>query len=385
MDFRRFLVLFALLPYWLVPQENSGESASYAVDYSSGTPRFTQRLSWYPEEYASFYGVFIEEALPSGTYRELLRTTATESHLDVSLPPGLYRYRIQSYDLFEKPAGDPPWILLEILPALQPELLAVKPDTPEKNANTFSVSFRGRNIAEGARIILKNRNTGGEQEGVLYAGPDGNSGHAVFSSFPETENCDLVIVNPGGLQNSVELLFPAAKRNYCVSAGYKPLFFLYGELNEMLDSKLQPLGFGARFWSLPFRPGNFELGFGAAADYVFFSSGYSPGKFDYRVTGHFAGLFLRAVIQKQFSKRLSVQLQAGGGIAAAFDFKKQSPHFNTEAVTALFPAAGAGLSVSFLFSDSWFALLGLEYLHLFSADKADPAYLSPYIGIGVKR
>jgi hypothetical protein len=166
--------------------------------------------------------------------------------------------------------------------------------------------------------------------------------------------------------------------------GYKPLFSLYGELNEILDAKLQPLSFGARFWGLPFRLEDFDLGFEAAADYLFFSSGYSSGGFDYRVTGHFTGLSLYAVIRKQFSKRLSAHLQAGGGIAATLDFKKKSPYFNSEAVNVLFPAAGAGLSVFFHFSDSWFAMLGLEYLHLFSADNADPAYISPYAGVGIK-
>jgi hypothetical protein len=298
MGFRRFLFasLLALLPYCLASQENSGETASYLVDYSSGTPRFIQRLSWYPEEYASFYELRIEKASSSGTYTEVLRTSTAESHIDMSLPPGLYRYRVQAYDLFEKPAGDPPWIPLEILPAP----------------------------------------------------------------------------------------LPASKGSYWFSAGYKPLFSLYGELNEMLDAKLYPLGFGARFWGLPFRLGDFDLGFEAAANYGFLSSDYSADGFDYRVTGHFAGLALHAVIQKQFSKRLFARLHAGGGIVAALDFKKESSLFGTEAVHALFPSAGAGLSVFFHFSGSWFAILSLEYLHLFSADKTDPGYFSPYAGIGIK-
>jgi hypothetical protein len=385
MGFRRFFVplafLLTLLPYSLVSQENSGETASYFIDYSSGLPRFTQRLSWYPEEYASFYEVLIEEA--SGTYPEVLRTNTVESHIDISLPPGLYRYRIQSYDLFEKPAGNPPWMPLEILPASQPELSFVKPDASDGNAGSFSVSIKGRNILEGGRIILKNRKTGDEQEGVLSAGRDGTSGRAVFSSFPEKGSCDIIIINPGGLRNSFGPVLPASKGSHYVSAGYRPVFSLYGELNEMLDAKLYPMGFGARFRGFPFTWGDFDLGFGAAADYSFLSSAYSGGGFDYRVTGHFAGLTLYAAIQKQFSKRLFAHLHAGGGIAAALNFKKENPLFDTEAVHALFPAAGAGLSVLFHFSDSWFAMLSLEYLHLFSADKTGPAYFSPYAGIGI--
>jgi hypothetical protein len=383
MGFRRFRVLFAsllaLLPYCLVSQENSGETASYFIDYSSGSPRFTQRLSWYPEEYASFYELLVEKTSP-GTYSEVLRTSVTESYVDISLPPGLYRYRIQSYDLFEKPVGNPPWIPLEILPALQPELSLVKPDAFDGNADSFSVSLWGRNILEGARIILKNRKTGDEQEGILSAGQD--SGHAVFSSFPEKGSYDLVIINPGGLQDSFGPLYPVSRKDYYFSAGYRPVFSLYGELNEMLDAKCYPLGFGARFRSFPFTLGDFGLGFGAAADYGFLSSAYSGDGFDYRVTGHLAGLTLYAAIQKQFSKRLFVHLHAGGGIAAALNFKKENPLFNTEAVHVLFPTAGAGLSALFYFSDSWFVMLSLEYQHLFSADKTSPGYFSPYIGIG---
>jgi hypothetical protein len=384
MGFRHFLVLPAfllmLLPYCLFSQENSGEAASYFIDYGSGSPHFTQRLSWYPEEYASFYELRIEEA-SSGTYSEVLQTSVTESHVDISLPPGLYRYRIQSYDLFEKPVGNPPWLPLEILPALQPELSLVKPDAFDGNAGSFSVSFWGRNILEGGRIILKNRKTGNEQEGVLSAGQD--SGRAVFSSFPEKGSYDLVIINPGGLQDSFGPLRPVSKQDYYFSVGYRPVFSLYGELNEMLDTKLHPVGFGIHFRSFPFRLKDFDLGFGAAADYHFLFSAYSGDGFNNQVTGHFTGFTLYTAIQKQFSKRFFVHLHAGGGITAALNFKKENPLFNTKAVNVLFPAAGAGLSALFYFSDSWFVMLSLEYQHRFSKDKTSPGYFSPYAGIGV--
>lgn len=387
MGFKRFLILFAFpltfLPYRLVSQENSGKNESYFIDYSSGTPRFTQRLSWYPEEYASFYEVCIEETSPSGSYREVLRTNTTESRIDISLPPGLYRYRIQAYDLFEKPAGNPAWIPLEILPATQPELSGVEPDAFIEKDNSFSVSLWGRNIAEDAQVVLKNRKTGAESAGVMYAEPD--FVRAFFSPFPEKGIYDLVITNPGGLRDSFGPVpvFPV-KENYYFSAGYKPMFPLYGELTEMLDVNFYPLGFGARFWTVPFNAGNFRLGFEAAVNYYFLFSDYSSGGLDYRVTGHFAGFTLHAVIQKQFSKRLFARLHAGGGIVTAINFKKENSLFDTKAVHVLYPAAGAGLSGFFHFSDSWFAMLSLEYLHFFSADKTNPAYFSPYAGIGIK-
>jgi hypothetical protein len=391
MDFRRLLFLFTLLPYCLASQEhsvllNGGSSETpYSIDYSSGSPRFTQRLSWYPEEYASLYEVRIEETSSSGTYREVLRTTVAESHIDISLPPGLYRYRIQACDLFEKPAGDPPWIPLEIRPALQPELSSVAPDAFTGKSDSFSAVLRGRNIPEGGRVVLKHGKTGAESPGVLYAGPDGNSGRAVFSPVPEKGTYDLIITNPGGLQDSFgPVPVIPEKGNIYFSAGYKPMFALYGELNEMLDTKLYPLGFGVRVWAVPFRAGNFRLGFEAAADYSFLLSDYSAGGFDYQVTGHFTGLALHAVVQRQFSKSLFARLHAGGELAAAVNFKKENPLLDTEAVHVLFPAAGAGLSVFFHFSDLWFAMLSLEYLHLFSVDKTNPGYLFPYTGIGIK-
>ncbi|MDR0402576.1 MAG: hypothetical protein LBH35_03200 [Treponema sp.] len=385
MDFRRLLFLIAFLPALLCSQENSvpGEDASYFIEYDSGIPKFTQRLSWYPEEYASFYELSVEEA--SAPRREVLRATTRESHIDISLPPGLYRYRIRAYDLFEKPVGNPPWAALEILPALQPELLEAAPEPFDKNAESVSVSLRGRGIAEDARIVLKNKKTGGEREGVLYAGSMGNTGRAVFSPPPERGNYDLVVTNPGGLRDSFGPLFldaKQAKKEYYVSTGYKPVFSLYGELNEMLGTRFYPLGFGARLWSVPFRLENFDLGFEAAADYGFLASDYSEGGFDYRVTGHLAGLGLRVLIQKQFSEHVSARFHAGPGITAALDFKKENPLFSTDSIKALFPTAGAGIAVSFHFSRSLFVMLSLEYLHLFSSDKTDPGYLSPYLGIG---
>ncbi|MDR1506621.1 MAG: hypothetical protein LBI67_05915 [Treponema sp.] len=380
-----FLLLSAILPYHPAAQEqswNPGKEGSYFMDDSGENPRFIQRLSWYPEQYALFYELIIEE-LSGETYREIFRTTTAEDHADISLPPGLYRYRIQSYDLFEKPSGNPSWARLEILPALRPELFGVEKDALYKQNGTLAVT--GRNIAEGALAVLRNRKTGSEETGVLHTEADGGSGRAVFSSFPKKGIYDLTVINPGGLRDSFgPVSLSPSPENVYFSAGYKPMIPLFGQLNEMLDSKIHPLGFSVRFWTVPFEWKTLGIGFQAEAGYNFLFSDYSQSGFDYRVTGHFADLALHVVVEKRFSQKLSLALHAGPALAASVDFKKTNALFRTKAVNAVFPGAGAGISALYFFSNRWFAMTGLECLYIFSRDETNPAYLSPYIGIGSK-
>ncbi|MDR2073709.1 MAG: hypothetical protein LBP60_09805 [Spirochaetaceae bacterium] len=112
-----FLPLVFLLSTVLCAQEQIPyqEQAPYTEERSEGSPIF-QRLSWTPEEYALRYEVRIELLSPEGIYKPVLRQSTGENYLVVSLPPGIYRYSVQSYNLLDKPVEDPPWIRLSILP-----------------------------------------------------------------------------------------------------------------------------------------------------------------------------------------------------------------------------------------------------------------------------
>jgi hypothetical protein len=385
--FAASFLLFLLPGTFLFAQKVAQKETEkfYFIDDSSGTIKFIQRLSWYPEDYASRYEICVEEKQPDGSWREILRESTEEDHLDLSLPAASYRYRIQSYDLLDKPVEDPPWISMEILPALQPELFALEPETLVPGGQS-SFTLRGRNMAAGARVILRNRRGGREEEGEFLPSPGENSGYAVFSSRLAAGVYDLVLENPGGLSDALGPLTVLSSRTaWYFSAGYKPMFPLYGQLTEMLEAGLYPLGFYARFGAVPFQWRYFDAGLEADAGWNYLLSDFSSGGINYEVTGHFSSLKAHVFIQTKLADgHVALRLQGGGGLAAALNFQKYHSGLKTKAVNTLYSAASAGFSALWYFSEPWFAMAGLEYLHLFSADDTDPAFILPFAGIGLR-
>ncbi|MDR1287046.1 MAG: hypothetical protein LBK08_05510 [Treponema sp.] len=385
---RSFLPVLFLLSAALAAQENAEKF--YFIDNSSGIPRFVQRLSWYSEEYTLCYEVCVED---SAFRREILREYTGEDHLDVSLPPGSYRYRVRSYDLLGKPSEDPPWMPLEVLPALEPGLFSfdpsvIRPESGKDSAFPQSLTLRGRNLENGARVVLRNRANGRETAGLLFPLPGGDAGEAFFPLWPGEGTYDIRVENPGGLSVSlgpVTLLRPRRSRSGYFSAEYGPMVPLHGQLNTMLSKRLYPLGFSVRLGFTPLEINNFSFGLESAAGWNYLSSDYSSGVRDYRVTGHFASLKIHAAARMSLAeKRAVLALYSGGGFAAALNFTKRNPQAGAPAVNALFPAGSAGFRAAWHFSQTWSAVLGIEYLYLFSADETNPGFLLPFAGAGLR-
>ncbi|MDR2257601.1 MAG: hypothetical protein LBE14_00475 [Treponema sp.] len=113
---KAFLPLLFFFSAALAAQEQAPYREQAPAAEESEDPRIFQRLSWIPEEYALRYELRIEALSTDGIYRPVLQESTEENYLVVSLPAGIYRYRVQSYDLLDKPVEDPPWIRLSILP-----------------------------------------------------------------------------------------------------------------------------------------------------------------------------------------------------------------------------------------------------------------------------
>jgi hypothetical protein len=368
-----------LLPIALFAEEKK----SYVIDENSGTVRFIQRISWYPDEYASRYEVRVEERLPDGEYREILRESTEADHLDLSLPHGSYRFRVQSYDLFERPAEDPPWINLEVLPALQPELYTVNPGALSPGE---PLTLSGRGLAEGARVTLRNRVNGREETGVFTPEPGGEKGRAVFASLPAVGIYDVILENPGGLFASFGPLTaqprmgPQARCYF--SAGYKPMLPLSGQINDILESAFYPFGAYLRFGIVPFEVNNFSFGFETEAGWNYLRSNYTVWNTVYKAAGHFADLRLSAAAHVWLAdRRLALMISGGGGLASIAGFKKQNA---ASGINVLYPSLDAGFSALWQFHKTLFSTAGLDFQYLFSADKTNPAFLRPFIGMGAK-
>jgi hypothetical protein len=380
MAYRFFLILIFLLPPALFTQEKK----PYFIDESSGTLRFIQRISWYPDEYASRYEVRVEERLPDGEYREILRESTKADYLDVSLPHGSYRFLIQAYDLFGRPAGNPPWINIEVLPAFQPELYAVDPGDARSD-EPASLALSGRNLAEGARVTLRNRINGREETGVFIPEPGGEKGQAVFAPLPAAGIYDVILENPGGLSGSLGPFTVLPRRlsaGYYFSAGYKPMLPLSGRINNILESSFYPSGIYLRFGIMPFEVNNFSFGLETEAGWNYLRSNYTSWNTVYQAAGHFADLRLDAAAYMWLAgRRLALTFSGGGGLASIFGFKKKN---SVSGINVLYPSLNAGFSALWQFQETFFARTGVDFQYLFSADESNPSFLHPFIGVGMK-
>jgi len=116
-----FLIITALFfisrPLW-AQDEPQGETQG--APQSAGRyvieQRYVQQISWKGDEYTRKYEVVVER-IERKTNSVVLREFTEKAALEISLPPGNYRYQIIPYDYLNQ-AGEPSeWVTLEIKPA----------------------------------------------------------------------------------------------------------------------------------------------------------------------------------------------------------------------------------------------------------------------------
>jgi hypothetical protein len=401
---QKLFSLAALLASFLVLTRTvpAQDSAAYYVEPGAQGPHFIQRLSWEPEEYASRYELRIEKQ-EAGNWIPALAEFTRDHLVEFSLPPGIYRYRIQAYDLLDKPAGNPQWFFFEILPALQPELVSFAPtklslgrdsgqagdaeQAGDAGDAALTITVRGRRLDGAAEFRLVSER--GEEflplESRVEAG--GERAVVVFSKEqlgPGTYG--LHIVNPGGLSDSLGSLrvYKSGERTWNLSAGYSPLVPLYGELHELLSNRIFPLGLYGRLAVFPAKnAGTFNPGLEGTLYWTSLSSRYEDGIQSYDVQGRMLNVGLYGLLQKALGRSLFLSVRLGGEVAYILDFEKQALGLSAGKINALIPAAAGGVSIRKIFSSSLFAELGVDYLRCFSVDNPSPAYLRPFLGAGV--
>jgi hypothetical protein len=390
MGSRRFLPLLLFLPLVLNAQGRQKApppEGSYYLDESRGPPRFVQRLSWESEDFVSRYELTLERQLARGGYERVLRESTTGLFIELSLSPGKYRYRVQAYDLLNLPAGNPPWLYIEVLPALKPELNALKPLSLTAGSR-MHLTVEGRNLVQGGRALLRSRKDGGEIEVRYSAESEGRTGELDLSGtrLPPGEY-DVVVVNPGGLSGSagpVTIVSSSFTREYFFAAGYQPMVSLHGSVNDLLESKIFPLGFSARFGLTAFNWGDFSLGFEAAANWNYLNSKYDGGYLQYDVSGHYGALQFQALFRYKMPGRpFAFTAGAGGGLTAVLNFTKKYSVGTAPPLNVLFGSLGAGVSALWYFHEPFYAELGFEYRCFLSVDEANPHYLFPFIAVGM--
>jgi hypothetical protein len=181
------------------------EQASYRIDESG---RFYQILRW-ERTNAYFYEVEVEQRTESGAWIPRLKEKTENAMLEVSLPPGRYRYRIVSYNVLGRAAAYSDWTLFRIHAARTPA--AQRPDKTiiiPRNDKIFTLTLDGKDLIEGAEMyIMRNvKNAVPVKPLFVRFADDDTAFSAVFpaNNLPAGKY-ELMVINPGGLKQTVPL------------------------------------------------------------------------------------------------------------------------------------------------------------------------------------
>jgi hypothetical protein len=123
----------------LTAEENTGGGFYSYIREEDGERRFIQHLSWQGAEYVRYYEVVIERK-EGNVYNEVLRETTGETFIEFSFGGGSYRYRVQAYDLLNRPSGNAPWRDFTII-TVSPEISGFVPGELNRNEKSPAAKF----------------------------------------------------------------------------------------------------------------------------------------------------------------------------------------------------------------------------------------------------
>jgi len=230
------------------------QASGYFMDPNSDEPRFIQRLAWSGGEYALRYEVVIEKE-EGGSWQRQLREFTTALFIDVSLPPGKYRFRIIPHDILDRPGGESQWMPVEVRLALKPELYGTSQELIyDDNNMILTLDINGNNLAPDAEIFLQDSYGTHIVPDKIEFRNSGNVQLFFDSRRLSPGEYRIVIRNPGGLESGMGVIIaaypeletePDSKLNLLkpvlISAGaaWTPVFPIYG---KVLGDGVSPLG-----------------------------------------------------------------------------------------------------------------------------------------------
>jgi hypothetical protein len=368
------------------PQASSGDvSSDYRLDADG---KINQRISW-TRANAYFFEIEIERLTAGAVWRPEKRERTEQTFLELSLPPGMYRYRILNYNVLGRVGAVSEWIGIRVFVAKPPGAEQLNPpayfiDSLEEN---FTLTVSGHDLVEEAELYIVARKRGAKPvlpASIQYS-PDESAITAVFSAKGLALGAyDIVIINPGGIRQSLRGFSVGFSRpvDINVSLGYAPIIPAAGYFFNIYDSALYPLGVFGRISIVPLKQlwGWFGLEF--SPHYVNLKTRSDA----YDLTGNMVNLYVDALFQRWMRNyTMAVNLRLGGGISSVsgmtFDHKDGS---RSETEKAMLAAINAGASVQWMVWKNLFIEAGGEYVQLVSSQGAASGFFRITTALGTK-
>ena len=357
-----------------IPQP--GAEPSFRLSETDSSLLFFQRLNWEEGRYAVRYTIILERIREStGAYAEVLRRTvdAPDTHLDVSVPAGDYRFRILSYNILGRLDSESDWEYFSVIQALQPSIVTFEPGAFYFDRFTPRIiTIIGENLLPEAEIFLLSQsalNDNGEPVIIspreIHRNELGENARLIFNEEDLVAGkYDIVVKNPGGLETRTGVFTIAVAKPYDinVSAGYTPMLTLSGQKEHFLDKVFIPLSFSARvsFMPLKWNIGNF--GVESNVGWSFLTSDQDGFKTEVNLVMFTTGALYQHWIIK---KELSVNGRLGVGFAGLFNYRfkydtgKYGEPINVGAASLLL-----GGSVQWQFFRQFFFEGGLDFVQV---------------------
>lgn len=378
---------------------NPQEASSYFIRETEEGVRFIQRIEWEPVNNVLHYEVIVDQRYGnSDRYNEVIRQSVEKPFLEVSIPPGDYRFKVRVYNLLNRLDGESDYLYFNVFKAVQPLIRGMTPDHFYLDeSQPRRITLLGDNFVLGAKIFMAPSREGSTdisetQRGAVIPADIRFSdlGDSVELIFNEQDllinNYRIIVVNPGGLSSTYDYLTVRFQKPFDINvhAGYAPLIplsagSLHNTYYDVFNNTFYPIGFTAKASFIPYKQVFGYLGVEVSPYYNYVKT----DKDTYIAQTNIIGATLFFLYQKPFfGKKLVLNARAGGGFASYlnmyFDYKNG---IESEPMNTWFPAAEAGASVQYFVYKKAFVELGLN-MKLFFADEMPTIHLGPVLTAG---
>lgn len=365
-----------------------------------------QQLEWEEEnpEFVQYYEVLIEKYdEKSETYTEInkLKTeeNSTSIKVEPQLQPGMYRFKVITYDLIGLPSVESEWKTFSIYKAYKPQINDISSKVngsstlylEEVNDGIFSVS--GRNLFETSKnekdiqftkYFVVNQND--KKQNILVPeilNVEKNNRKIEFQMNMKDLDVgvyDFFAEDASGLKsetnnNNFTVKFKK-KVDFDLSAGYVlPVILFDDTINHYMGANIWPLSGTFRMSFMPFKRSFGYFGVGLAGTYSRLFAEFPQYKIDGNlITAHLNFVYqlpIRFRIKNSDQRRHTFSLELHGGVGTTFfnDIVFHFPHdINSKPLNSINLSFDVGGAVQVYITSRLYAEVGVDFVMAFVKD-----------------
>lgn len=368
-----------------------------------------QVLEWEDDKnrLVSRYEIVIQERNKKGVFVDLLtletKDNTTQAKIEPPLPPGFYRYKVVSYNLFNMPKAQSEWEDFTIYKAYKPRVNdAVVSVNLNSNIyldykNDGIISFGGRNLfmppeapddISFTEYVLQSSN--GRIVRPLEITEHSDNNRKITFKFDMNDldvgKYSLVATDASGLTNDIDksnLLTVRFKKwmDLNLSVGYIcPIVLFDDTIKTYFEKNIFPLGANARLTFFPFKRRWGNLGIGVSGSYTYMSM----EKPEYKLSSFLgsAHLYL-AYAHTFFNKRLALEAHVGAGVTALLGYAFEFEHdIKTDPQTTMNISYMAGAAAQVYVFKHLYVELNVDFVMFIIPDDMTFGAVMPSAGVG---